>query len=75
MWPKGGQVSDLTRALLGTRSRLFTVMGVVVMLILVVPIVLLVLGLVVPAAISVLVGLVGLAAVVMALLPGRRRWR
>ena len=65
----------MTRALLGTRSRLFTVMGLVVMLILVVPIVLLVLGLVVPAAICVLVGLFGLAAVVMALLPGRRRWR
>ena len=68
-------MSDLTRALLGTRARLFTVMGVVVMLILVVPIGLLVLGLVVPAAICLLAGLVGLAAVVMALLPGRRRWR
>ncbi|MDQ3640961.1 MAG: hypothetical protein M3450_05705 [Actinomycetota bacterium] len=68
-------MSDLTRALLGTRSGLFTVMGVVVMLIVVMPIVLLVLGLPVPAAISVLVGLVGLATVVMALLPGRRRWR
>ena len=68
-------MSDLTRALLGTRSRLFTVMGVVVLLLVVAPIVLLVLGLVVPAAICVLVGLVGVAAVVMALLPGRRRWR
>ena len=74
-WSKGVQVSDLTRALLGTRSRLFSVMGVVVLLILVAPIVLLVLGLVVPAAVSVLVGLLALAAVVMALLPGRRRWR
>ena len=69
------QMSDWKRTLLGTRSRLFSVMGVVVLLILVAPIVLLVLGLVVPAAICVLVGLIGLAAVVMALLPGRRRWR
>lgn len=68
-------MSDLTRALLGTRSRLLTVMGIVVLLILVAPIVLLVLGLVVAAAICVLVGLVALVAVVMALLPGRRRWR
>lgn len=64
-----------TRALLGTRSRLLTVVAVVVMLVVVVPIVLLVFGLVVPAAVSVLVGLLGLAGVVMALLPGRRRWR
>ena len=67
--------NDWTRALLGTRSRLFTVVGVVVTLVVLLPIVLLVLGLFVPAAVSVLVGLVGLAAVVMALLPGRRRWR
>lgn len=67
--------NDWTRALLGTRSRLLTVLGVLVTLVIVVPIVLLVLGLVVPAAVSVLVGLIGLAVVVMALLPGRRRWR
>ena len=67
--------NDWTRAVLGTRSRLLTVLGVIVLLVLVAPIVLLVLGLVVPAVISVLVGLLGLAAVVMALLPGRRRWR
>jgi hypothetical protein len=67
--------NDWTRALLGTRSRLLTVLGVLVTLVVVVPIVLLVLGLVVPAAGSVLVGLIGLAVVVMALLPGRRRWR
>ncbi|HEV2760333.1 MAG TPA: hypothetical protein VGV86_12270 [Acidimicrobiales bacterium] len=68
-------MSDFTRSVLGTRSGLLTVMGVVVLLILVAPIVLLVLGLVVPAAISLLVGLLALAALVMALLPGRRRWR
>lgn len=68
-------MTDWARALLGTRSRLLTVVAVVVMLVVVVPIVLLVFGLVVPAAVSVMVGLLGLAGVVMALLPGRRRWR
>ncbi len=63
-------MSDWTKALLGTRSRLLTVVAVVAMLIVVVPIVLLVFGLVVLAAGSVLVGLPGLAGVVMALLPG-----
>lgn len=67
--------NDWTRALLGTRSRLLTVLGLIVTLVVLVPVVLLVLGLVVPAAVSVLVGLIGLAAVVIALLPGRRRWR
>lgn len=67
--------NDWTQALLGTRSRLLTVLGVLLTLVVVVPIVLVVLGLFVPAAVSVLVGLTGLAAVVMALLPGRRRWR
>ena len=67
--------SDLTRALLGTRSRLLTVVGVLLLLVLVVPVLLLVLGLPAVAAVSVLLGLLGFAAVVMALLPGRRRWR
>ena len=68
-------VSDLTRALLGTRGRLLSVVALLFVLIVVVPIALLVVGFPVPAAVSVLVGLVGLAALVMALLPGRRRWR
>ena len=68
-------MSDWTRALLGTRSRLLTVVAVLVMLVVFVPIALLVFGLVVPAAVSVVVGLIGLAGVVIALLPGRRRWR
>jgi hypothetical protein len=72
---RGPVASDWTRALLGTRSRLLTVLGVLVMLLVFVPIVLLVLGLVVPAVVSLLVGLIGVAVVVMALLPGRRRWR
>ncbi len=67
--------SDWTRAVLGTRSRLLTVVGVIIVLVVVLPIVLLVLGLYVPAVVSVLVGLIGLALTVMALLPGRRRWR
>ncbi len=67
--------SDWTRAVLGTRSRLLTVVGMIIVLVVVLPIVLLVLGLYVPAAVSVLLGLIGLAVVVMALLPGRRRWR
>ena len=67
--------SDWTRAALGTRSRLLTVVGVIIVLVVVLPIVLLVLGLYVPAAVSVLLGLIGLAWMVMALLPGRRRWR
>ncbi len=67
--------SDWTRAVLGTRSRLLTVVGTIIVLVVVLPIVLLVLGLYVPAAISVLLGLIGLAWLVMALLPGRRRWR
>jgi|GEM_PF-5745798 len=50
------------------------VVGSLVLLVLVVPVVLLVLGLVVPAVISALVGVAGLALVVFALLPGRRRW-
>ncbi len=68
-------VSDLTRALLGTRARLLSAVALLFVLMVVLPIVLLVLGLPVPAAVSVLIGLVGLAAMVMALLPGRRRWR
>ena len=68
-------MSDWRRALLGTRSRLLTVVAVLVGLIVVVPIVLLVSGLVVPAVVSVMVGLIGVAGVVMALLPGRRRWQ
>lgn len=73
---RGAQVaSDWTRALLGTRSKLLTVLGVLVLLVVFVPIVLLVLGLVVPAIVSVLVGLIGVAVVIMGLLPGRRRWR
>ncbi|MGI8806576.1 MAG: hypothetical protein ACR2KK_01735 [Acidimicrobiales bacterium] len=67
--------SDWTRAVLGTRSRLLTVVGMIIVLVVVLPIVLLVLGLYVPAAVSVVVGLLGLALLVMALLPGRRRWR
>ena len=65
---------DLTRAMLGTRSRLLGVVGTLVLLVLVVPVVLLVLGLVVPAVLSAGVGVAGLALVVLALLPGRRRW-
>jgi hypothetical protein len=65
---------DLTRAMLGTRSRMLSVVGTLVLLVLVVPIVLLVLGLVIPAVLSVAVGVAGLALVVFALLPGRRRW-
>lgn len=68
-------MSDLTRALLGTRWRLLTALGIVVVLVLVLPIVLLVFGLVVLAAVSVVLGAMCLAAVVLALLPGRRRWR
>ena len=49
--------------------------GTLLLLVVVVPIVLVVFGLVIPAAVSVLVGLAGLAAVVLALLPGRRWWR
>lgn len=63
-------VSTWTRTILGTRSRLLSVIGVLALLILVVPIVLLVFGLVVPAVVSVLVGLGGTAVVVRALLPG-----
>lgn len=54
----------------GTRSRLLSAVGVLVALILVLPIVLLVFGLVVLAAVSVLVGLAGAAVVVWSLLPG-----
>ncbi len=68
-------MSDWTRVVFGTRSRLYSVVGTLVALVLVVPIVLLVLGFVVPAALCVLVGLIGIAVSVMALLPGRRRWR
>ena len=66
---------ELTRSLLGTRSKLFGVVGTLVLLLVVVPIVLVVLDLVVPAVVSFAVGAVGLALVVLALLPGRRRWR
>ena len=65
---------DLTRAMLGTRSRLLGVVGSLVLLVLVVPIVLLVLGLVIPAVISAAIGVAGFVLVVMALMPGRRRW-
>ncbi|MDQ6949893.1 MAG: hypothetical protein M3256_27510 [Actinomycetota bacterium] len=68
-------MSDWRRALLGTRSRLLTVVAVLIVLLVFAPIVLIVLGLVIPAALSVVVGLIGLAGIVMALLPGRRRWR
>lgn len=61
--------------MLGTRAGLLTVVGTIIVLVVALPIVLLVLGLYVPAAVSVLVGLLGLAVVVLALLPGRRRWR
>lgn len=67
--------SDWTRSVLNTRSGLLTVVGVIIALVVVLPIVLLVFGLYVPAAVSVLLGLLGLAWLVMALLPGRRRWR
>ena len=70
----GSVPGDLTRAMLGTRSRMLSVVGTLVLLVLVVPVVLLVLGLVVPAVISAAVGVAGLALVVFALLPGRRRW-
>ncbi len=72
---RGNVVSDWRRALLGTRSRLLTVVAVLIVLLVFAPIVLIVLGLVIPAALSVVVGLIGLAGIVMALLPGRRRWR
>ncbi len=65
---------EWTRTLLGTRGKLFGVIGVLLALVLVVPVVLVVFGLVVPAAVSLVVGLIGLAMVVLALLPGRRRW-
>ena len=67
-------MSDLTRTMLGTRSRLLSAVGVVIALVVVVPIVLLVFGLVVFAVVSVLAGLLCLAAMVLALLPGHR-WR
>ncbi len=66
---------EWTRALLGTQGRLLGVVGTLLLLVIVVPIVLVVFDLLVPAAISVLVGLIGFAVVVLALLPGRRRWR
>jgi hypothetical protein len=73
---EGGRVAgELTRSLLGTRSKLFGVVGTLVLLAVVVPVVLVVLDFVVPAVVSFAVGAVGLALVVMALLPGRRRWR
>ncbi len=65
---------EWTRTLLGTRGRLFGIVGTLLVLVFVVPVVLVVFGLFVPAAVSVLVGLIGLAVVVLALLPGRRRW-
>jgi len=49
--------------------------AVLIMLLVFAPIVLIVLGFVIPAALSVVIGLIGLAGTVMALLPGRRRWR
>jgi len=67
--------STWNRALLGTRTRFLSVVGVLVLLVVFVPIALLLLGLVVPAALSVLAGLLGFGVVVLALLPGRRRWR
>ena len=63
------------RALLGTQTRLLSVVGVLVLLVVFAPIALLLLGLIVPAAASLVLGLLGFAAVVLALLPGRRRWR
>ena len=72
---RGHVANEWTRALLGTRSRLLTVLGMLVTLVVVAPTVLLVLGLVVPAVVCLLVGLLGVAVVVVALLPGRRRWR
>ncbi len=62
--------STWTRTILGTRSRLLSVIGALVALILVLPIVLLLFGLVVPAIVSVVIGLAGMAVVVKALLPG-----
>ena len=70
----GAVAGDLTRAMLGTRSRMLGVVGTLVLLVLIVPVVLVVLGLVIPAVISAAVGVAGLALVVFALLPGRRRW-
>ncbi len=67
--------NDWTRAMLGTRAKLLGVIGAVVLLVLVAPAVLLVFGLLIPAVVCVLAGLLGLAVVVTALLPGRRRWR
>lgn len=63
--------STWTKTILGTRSRLLSVIGALVALIVVLPTILLVFGLVVPAVVSVLIGLAGVAAVVKALLPGR----
>lgn len=64
--------SDWTRTVLGTRARLLGVVGGLLVLVLVVPVVLVVFGLYVVAGASVLLGLLGIAAVVVALLPGRR---
>ena len=73
---EGGHVaSEWTRAMLGTRSRLLTVVAVLLALVVVVPILLLVLRLAILAAASLVIGLIGFAVLVMALLPGRRRWR
>ncbi len=65
---------EWTRTLLGTRGRLFGVIGTLLLLVVAIPVVLAVLGLYVVAGLSVGVGLVGLALVALALLPGRRRW-
>ena len=64
--------SQWTRTLLGTRARLLGVVGALLVLVLVVPAVLVVFGLYAPAGISVLLGVLGLAVVVIGLLPGRR---
>ena len=72
---KGDVASDLTRALFGTRSRLLSAVAVLAVLLVFLPILLLVLGFFIPAALSVLIGLIGVAGMVLALLPGRRSWR
>ena len=62
--------STWARTILGTRSKLLSMIAVLAVLIVVLPIVLLIFGLIVPAVVSLLIGLAGTAAVVRALLPG-----
>jgi hypothetical protein len=58
--------------LLGTRAKLLGVVGTLLLLLIVVPVVLIVFGLYIGAALSAVVGLAGLVLVAVALLPGRR---